>query len=506
MSETPSRSRMRSGAASSTKRKRGNQSSDISSDNGDASMSEPDSTNSVGASDEEEENEDEEVVIRARQSLRQKSKKRKVAKAIAKSKQSKAVEEESEDESSPDSSPPSSTKGFKVERPSVVFQRRKREVKKQEAKLKAQKRKITSVPLDVSDSSTDSTAEPPSITLTAKKGEAFQEGRNRAGRRVERAMNRSVLNRDQEYPPGRVGEFKRLIPKPQYDEYWSETQQIELEQRLSHDEDFKKQLSVSQFVVGIWKTVYRFTGRLATDIIGPRTGLEFKSHSRREGRLVWTQRLCEALADIVLHPMFELDTEKMALAIQWAVICRTEDRRKYKLSGCSDEPFLRKLLATIEKYQDGSKTPGELREAASYEYMVARGTTTEPPTWSQFMHHIEKTAFKYAKTRPLQSNDHVADVDNSREGAYSVNTTDLYTVRSALDRVKHLSLRKFADSRQVTDAVMPTRSIQDVPNTKLTHEAVKAILLYKERNEQRLRQGGPPEPLPSFPLDLEPPP
>ena len=64
-----------------------------------------------------------------------KSKKRKVAKTRAKSKES-TVEEELEDDSNSDSSLSSSTKGFKIERPSVVFNRRRREVKKQEAKLK----------------------------------------------------------------------------------------------------------------------------------------------------------------------------------------------------------------------------------------------------------------------------------------------------------------------------------------------------------------------------------
>ncbi|KAG8165849.1 hypothetical protein KVR01_004401 [Diaporthe batatas] len=440
MSKTPVRGRLRSGAASSAKRKRGDESSDISSDKGDRSMSANDTAESVEAS-EEDVDDDDEVIIRTRPSLRKKNKKRKVSKKAAKSRSSKrAAEEESDNDRS--SSSPEPEKGLKVERHAKFFRRAEKELEEERKRLNAENPKFT-VSLILSDSSTEGDGYPSSIDLPGKKGDAFKEGRNRAGRRVARAMNKSVLNRVRDHPPGTAEEFESLIPSPQYDdEYWTEERQRELEKRLDDDKDFKKQLNISECVVGIWKTVFRFTGRLATDIVGPRTGLEFKE-----------------------------------------------------------------LASIIEKHQDGTKTASQLREAAAYVYMKARGRTAGPPVWSQFLSQIEAKALQHSEgaSGGGASGGGASGGGDVRGGPYFVNTTDLYVVRSALDRLKHLSLRQFADSRQVVDAVMPTMSKDDVPSTELTQRAIKAVLLYKERNNERLRLHGPPEVLPSPILDLKPP-
>lgn len=491
MSGLSSRFNAGSRAASSTKRKKGGDDDSFEypsdDDSGHISVSSQNATDSIDDANDGDDSE-EDFVEKPGRSSRQKNK-NKVTKRSAKSKRAGNREQFEDDSNS------SSPEGLKVERHAAVVRRRKRELKEQEKRLKAQKLKTPKVPMDVSDSSTEGNAGLPSMILAQKKGEAFQEGRDRAARRVARAMNKSVLDRDEQYPNGTAKEFRRLIPKPQYDEYWTEAQQSELEQRLSHDKDFQDQLKIREFVVSVWKTAYRFTGRLATDIIGPKTGLEFECNGK--AGVMWTERFCDALTAIILHPMFHLDTEKMALALQWAIICRTGDKRKYKLTGCNDDPFLQKLVTIIDKHQDGSRTARDLREAASYEYIKARGTNAEPPTWSQFLGHIEKKA--------LVGSGHSSGADGVEEGPYFVTKEDARAVRSALDRVKHLSLRKFADTRQVVDAVMPSRTKYDIPNTKLTQDAIKAVLLQKERNKQRVSRGGPPETFRSPPLDLESP-
>ena len=314
-----------------------------------------------------------------------------------------------------------------------------------------------------------------------------------------------MVRRDRDYPPGRDEDFKRLIPKPRYDEYWTREDQIELEERLSGDANFKKQCDPKTIVVGVWKTAYRFTGRLATDIIGPRTNLEFRSDSQKGSGPVWTENLCKALPDIILHPMFNLDTEKMALALQWAVICRTGDKGKYRLSGCGDDLFLRKLASVINKHQDGSRTPGELRELASYKHMMTQPAGVGPPPWSQFLGHIENIFRKPTKRKAPQSNEAAGGADEAEGDPYFVTMADVNAVRSALDRIKNVSMRRFFGARLISGAVMPSRGINDVPDMRRAKKTIRAVLLYKERNKERARRGGPLEVLPSPHRDLEPP-
>jgi hypothetical protein len=141
---------------------------------------------------------------------------------------------------------------------------------------------------------------------------------SKVARRVVRALKNSVLDREVYYPNRTAEEFKDLLPNAKYDEYWTREQQAELVARFKAGPGFEKLLSVTLYIVSVWKTAFRFTGRLATDIIGPKINLEFKSDSHSGDRHAWTQRFHEALTDVILHPMFNLDTRKMALVIQWA--------------------------------------------------------------------------------------------------------------------------------------------------------------------------------------------
>lgn len=435
-------------------------------------------------------------------SPRPQKKKRRLAESTAHSKASKhgpgrrpaSAGEESED----DASAPGKPDGVLVERPSKAR-------KKKKAAVKAAKGKVKSGDISDTDSSTDSSAPRRSVRLPAVKGANYLEAKTRAGRRLGRAMDRSVLARGTAYPNGTADEFRELIPKPQYDEYWNKKDQAELEEQVKGDLGFEKQCDAKEFLVGLWKTAYRFTGRLATDIIGPRSGLEFQSDSHRGDGPPWTSKCCEALAAIIVHPLFNLSTEKMSLALQWAVICRTDDRRKYRLNGCDDDFFLRKLVSVIKRHQDGKRTAAELRELASYKYMMGSGETVEPPTWSQFMGHIEEKTNKLAGGKGPGSNQGAGEGDGADEGPYIVNTSDLKAVQSALDRMTHLSMRMYVDTRLVTDAVKPTRDINDIPNRALTKQAIRGVLLQEKRNKIRRRRGGPPEVSHSPRLDLKPP-
>lgn len=405
---------------------------------------------------------------------------------------SRTVEESTGDDA------PLSKGGVVVKRPSVVYKNKKLAAKNKKGKFKSG---------DISDteSSTDGSATQRTVKLPPLKGSNYVEAKTKASRRLGRAMDRSVLDRALGYPSGKADDFNQLIPAPQYDDFWTQADQDELEQQVTGDRDFQKLCDVAEFVASIWKTVYRFTGRLATDIVGPRSGLEFKSDSHRGDGPTWTKTFCEVMTAVVLHPFFNLSTEKMSLALQWAVICRTDDKRKYQLNGCGDDLFLRMLVSVITKYQDGTRPPGELRELASYKYMRASGETAEPPPWSQFLGHIEEKVRSNAAARARKSNKDGDAVDETEAERYFVNVGDASVVRSALDRMKHLNMRMFVDTRLVTDAVKATRDVYDIPDKAQVRRAIRAVLLQEIRNRLRVERGAPPEAFHNPGLEIEPP-
>ncbi|KAG8166117.1 hypothetical protein KVR01_004669 [Diaporthe batatas] len=362
--------------------------------------------------------------------------------------------------------------GVVLQRPSLAFQTRKKEAKKQKRGMK---------PGDVKgDSSTDTAAdELKDVYIPTVKAKA------------------SVVRRSRDFPPREQEDFKLLIPKPHYDEYWTREDERDLARRLSDDVNFKKQCEPKPIVVGLWKTVFRFTGWLVTDVIGPRTNLEFRSESQKGDGPIWTDRLCEALPDVVLHPMLDLDPAKAALALQWAVICRTGDKRKHRLSGCNDDIFLRFLASVVNKHQDGNTTPRYLRELALYKHKKLQDAGVGPPRWHELLRHIEDKVAETSQKKAPQGGE-AADATHGVDGEpYFVNLADVYAVRSALDRIKHLSMRQYLGARLISGAVMPSRENSDVPNRELMQRAIKAVLLYKERNKERAARGGLPEPLPS---------
>lgn len=64
-------------------------------------------------------------------------------------------------------------------------------------------------------------------------------------------------------------------------------------------------------------------GCFPTDIVGIANYLEDKDVPQQTAVSFWPRSFCSALEGIMVHPIFEMDPSKVALAIQYAVIHRT---------------------------------------------------------------------------------------------------------------------------------------------------------------------------------------
>ncbi|KAG6362046.1 hypothetical protein INS49_010275 [Diaporthe citri] len=266
-----------------------------------------------------------------------------------------------------------------------------------------------------------------------------------------------------------IAKFTSLIPRPTFDDAWTEQDEENLKQEAERDAQFQHRCTYQDYVNSVWKTAYKFMGCLATDIVGPKTYLRFHSD----------------------HPVFKGDPGKLALAIQWTVICRTKDRRRWRLSGCgSDDPFLSILKAVVERSQDGTKSPRMLRRMALGIYKERHPTQGfQDPLWNQFLQRIEEQAPK--KKSPVEQ-----EVDSQDFGdldLYRVNATDLNNLLGAIVNVRMFGFPVFPDPTALAMTVLYTRNPTDIPMKPQVIEATKAALLAHRREARRAEKSGVPE-------------
>ncbi|KAL1883230.1 hypothetical protein Daus18300_000288 [Diaporthe australafricana] len=281
--------------------------------------------------------------------------------------------------------------------------------------------------------------------------------------------------------------FRALIPKPSFDESWIENDEAALVARADGDSAFDHLCTFETYLGGVWKTAYKFMECLATDIIGPKTHLKFVSDHARSKNKYWARAFCMHLQDIIVQPVFSRNPAKVALAMQWAVICRTKDRRKWRLSGCDDDFFLRILVEVINNHQDGSKAPHLLRRMAK-EIFRSKYPGRGDSTWCQLLQRIGEAVVASRKvSQPAIDN---GEQENGYFRFYEVNTTDLKIIITAIREMTVCSFPMWNDPDLVARTVLFSRHNLDLPYQKEIVDANMAVLLSRER--AALRGAGEP--------------
>lgn len=280
--------------------------------------------------------------------------------------------------------------------------------------------------------------------------------------------------------------FRSLIPRPTFDGQWTERDEQGLTQEAERDAEFQHRCTYQDCINGTWKTAYKFMGCLATDIVGPKSYLVFHDDHATSKTRFWATRFCRKLSNLIVQPVFAANPEKLALAIQWTVICRTGDRRKWRLSGCNDEDeFLRILGEVIEQSQDGTESPQTLRLMAlrlfKRKYPTRGGGS---PLWCQFLQRIEEKAPEntYLAEQGRDSQD-FGDFE-----FYRVNTTDLGNLLDAIREVRVCGFPMFHDPTTVAMTVLYTRDPFDLPLRSQVMEATRAVLLSHRREAKRAQK------------------
>lgn len=285
-----------------------------------------------------------------------------------------------------------------------------------------------------------------------------------------------------------IEKFRDLIPQPTFDDLWTEQDEEDLEQEADRDAELQHRCTYQDYVTSVWKTAYKFMGCLATDIVGPKSHLRFHSDHITSKNRFWASPFCQKLSALIVQPIFQGKAGKLALAIQWTVICRTKDRRKWRLSGCgSDDPFLHILRPMVQQYQDGTKTPKKLRRMALEVYKSRHPTEGfQDPLWCQFLQRIEEQAPKTKS--PWEPEEDSQDFGEFL--LYRVNTTDLNNLMEAIAAVRMSGYPMFPDPATLAMTALYTRNPSDLPMKPQVIEATKAALLAHRREAKRAEKSG----------------
>lgn len=297
----------------------------------------------------------------------------------------------------------------------------------------------------------------------------------------------AVDNLQDYLPEITLEEFQDMVPgTPPFSENWTKEDEAAVKRKWARDPLKEAKIKTTNKKPGLWKTCARFMKCLPTEIIGPDTHLAVDIARNQTLALPghpkaphWPDRLCHELTVLIPHPMFLGKPKLLATAIQYTVICCTNDCRPWPLNNSSGDAFLRNFCRVIDEQQDGETPASTLHEYAKRRY-YRKYPDGSPGFWSELFLAIEAAAVN------CQAVDREEPVHGHSPICYRVTVADLKVLVDALDQMTHGSLTIFHPTNVISDVVQTARAPSDLPrdNDGSLPEAHEQALLYQLRRER----------------------
>ncbi|KAM7185810.1 hypothetical protein V8F33_012200 [Rhypophila sp. PSN 637] len=136
---------------------------------------------------------------------------------------------------------------------------------------------------------------------------------------------------------------------PEFSEDWTEEDEAALSAEWEADSTREVILQLGdtdlQELATVWSIVVQYFKCLPTDIIGPETRLTCADGANTPA---WSSEFCEALSRILIHELWDhADKGPLIVALEFAVIVRTDDRRPWNLRNPTMCLFVGKLLEKV---------------------------------------------------------------------------------------------------------------------------------------------------------------
>ncbi|KAK7414214.1 hypothetical protein QQX98_006909 [Neonectria punicea] len=233
-------------------------------------------------------------------------------------------------------------------------------------------------------------------------------------------------------PKVELNEMNTILgrPEPVYNDQWSEDQEqvlVEEWNEIYGKVNFKS--SVADKTLVVWKISLRLFRCSPLRVISPLYDLMYMQLPNRNGSaptVFWSKDFCNTLARLMTHPFWNGDVNRLTLAIQFAVICRTDDRRIWKIPNigpCEPLDDLRRQMNRIR----GDTTPSPIIDMHE---VVHRNVEEQlEVTMSDLLFYLGKLV-KTKKYRSFPSQTTYKDLP-----VYPVTFWDLENVMKALDGV-----------------------------------------------------------------------
>ncbi|KAK2771517.1 hypothetical protein CKAH01_04092 [Colletotrichum kahawae] len=223
------------------------------------------------------------------------------------------------------------------------------------------------------------------------------------------------------------------LPESLFNEYWTHKDEEDLRTEWFADPERAVLMDISGVpsLIMLWKLFLRLFRKSPAEVISAKHALRYdpdeenarktrhnKDVKRRKiTSPLWSEIFMGNLISLAHHPLWQGNVDYLIVAIQYAVIVRTNDCRTWRLLNPPGDEFFNTMIRVIEEHKDeGMDLPG-LHKIAR-EDMQKRGIRC---CWfSQFM---EKLEGRYMPPPPKQTGD---------DGPYMVSAVDLQAILKAL--------------------------------------------------------------------------
>ncbi|KAH6658554.1 hypothetical protein BKA67DRAFT_656741 [Truncatella angustata] len=282
-------------------------------------------------------------------------------------------------------------------------------------------------------------------------------------------------------PPVDLGQLLNMLPKDptEFGEEYSAEDEARLQEEWKNDPltPYRLGQSLDAKMTNLWKIPQRlWPGTFADNIISdryylafePEPGHKIKVNGQEVPHPNWSGQFCDALSDLLGHPLWLESLETLTLSIQYAVICRTGDQRKdqWPQWNATDSKFLDTFMSVTSQQQDGSRSIVDL-------HAVTRQRSGDVPSvMSRLFLEIERLAYKGQVL-----------TEDEATGPYKVRIADLKNLATALDRVSSLGYAIFLPVQFHSSVLKGVRGQNETPVRNDLASCRRSVLLDIKRSE-----------------------
>jgi hypothetical protein len=174
------------------------------------------------------------------------------------------------------------------------------------------------------------------------------------------------------------------------------------------DESPEKQLRLDAQQYACYLTLWKYSVRILnsspTWIISPLCNLRYQAIGNNAAAAkgeIPSKNFCDSLASLITHHCHGSRAEQLIMLLQYAVICRLDDRRYFVPSirdSVNECPALKLLYDNLDTL--GSQLPNPLHSMHTSARRRTLSSGETPSGWSDLLHHVGETVLAKQGSRP----------------------------------------------------------------------------------------------------------